>query len=1085
MMQLKTVTRNLILAGMLAGSGALAADELERNFTNPPEAARPHVYWYWMDGNISREGITADLDAMQRAGIGGVSLFNIGDSRRAGPVKILSPEWRALMRHAIREAGRRGIEVNLNNSMSGWSSSGGPWITPELAMQKLTWSETVASGGRRFDAVLARPPVKLDVYRDVAVLAFPTPAAELPGGPAPVVSASDQKFDPAVVNMAGAVVPSGANWDAPVRPERVAVLSVKPGEETWVQLAYAEPFTARSLHVAFAGAGCNGVLQASEDGQRWRDIQRFVPRTLAPVDLAFTVGPARYWRVLFTPERKTTKISLARLDVSPRYRIAEWSGKAMFDPYGLDKPAFTGPDNAAPAACVVRRDQIVDLTDKLDATGRLVWDAPAGQWTILRFGFTPTGSKVCPNSPGGEGLECDKLNAAALDAHWKHSLQPWFDDKELNRLIQYVHVDSYERGAQNWTARLPREFRARRRYELRSHLPALTGRVVDSVAESERFLWDFRRTVTGLMHENYFGHMQQLCRKAGKLFTCEPYHQTQFNNVTAGGRADIPMCEAWTGPSIPAPYWMKLGASPAHVYGRQLVQAEAFTAPPEYGGNWNTDFWDIKELGDAMLCGGVNRMVFHVYAHQPWTNAVAPGQTLGGHGTHFERSNTWWEQMPAFTRYISRCQHLLQQGRFVADVLYSCGENSPNESLGPAGMMALPRGYDYDVCDPHVILNRLSVKDGRLTLPEGLSYRLLVLPDERAMTPEMVRKIGELVKAGAVVVGPKPTHSPSLTSQPRADRQVRALAETIWGGCDGRQTTERVYGKGRIYWGKPLAQILAATGMTPDFDSGNGPVVRYIHRRLDDGELYFVASSSLRPLAMEAAFRVADGSPQLWDPVTGTIRPLPEFRRENGRTIVPLRFEPRQSYFVVFRKKSQESEARSQKNFPELKPVTEIAGPWEVAFDPQWGGPERPVTFESLTDWTTNSMEGIKYYSGTAVYRKVFSVQCSVVRQRVYLDLGAVKNMAAVRVNGKKAGVAWCPPWRVEITGAIKPGANELEIEVVNTWFNRIQLDQFLPEEKRVVDFGYKSRGKDFKPGPKMPLMPAGLLGPVRVMAAE
>lgn len=1092
------------LAGLLAASGVHGApSRLEKSFVTPPPAAKPHVYWYWMNGNISREGLTADLEAMKRAGIGGAGIFNIGGHGGRGPINVLSPEWRELMRHAIREAGRLGIEINLNNSMSGWSSSGGPWITPDLAMQKITWSETPVSGGIKFDAVLSQPPALQNYYRDVAVIVFPTPGAERAPDPIPTFTSSDPKFDPTPLKSGKSPVPVGGNWDGPsaTPAQEVTLEPSAAGQDCFVQMEYAQPFAPNSMRLAFAGGGVKGTLQASEDGRQWKPVTTFVPRGNAPVDLALAAAPARYWRVVLVT---TSTIRLTELQLSARYRIAEWTGKAMFDPYGLDKPSFTSPSTAIPEACVIHHDQIIDLTGKMDASGRLVWDVPPGQWTILRFGRALTGSQNAPSDePGGLGLECDKLNAAALDVHFKNSLQPWFDDKELNPLIQYVHVDSYERGAANWTARMPEEFRLRRQYDLRFYLPVLTGRVVDGVGESERFLWDFRNVVTGLMHDNYFGRMQELCRKAGKQFTLEPYHQTQFDNVTAGGYADVPMCECWMGGAPAGPYWTKLGASPAHVYGKPIVGAEAFTAPGPYGGDWSTDFWSMKDFADAMFAGGVNRMMFHVYVHQPYSN-IFPGWTLAIFGTHFERSNTWWEQMPEFTRYISRCQHLLQQGKFVGDVLYSCGENSPNESLDPSGPMAPPRGYDYDICDPKVIFERLSVKDGQLVLPDGVRYRLLVLPDDSAMTPAMAKRIGELVKAGATVIASKPTHSPSLSNQPNADQQVRELAETIWSDCDGKKATEHAYGRGRIYWGKPLTQVLAALNLPPDFDSPNGAPVRYIHRKTDAGDLYFVANGSTQSITGDAAFRSGDGAPQLWDPVTGKIRPLPRFHRQDERTIVPLRFEPKQSYFVLFSKSAPVPVAAAAGNFPEMHPVAELTGSWEVAFDPKWGGPQQ-IVFDKLEDWTQRPESGIKYYSGKATYRKSFDLPANTVGRPLYLDLGKIKNVAEVRLNGRPLGIVWCAPWQVEITPAVKPAGNRLEIDVVNLWPNRMIGDEQLPADcewstgawvllTRLPEWFVKQQPRTsgrftfmtHKPYTKdSPLLESGLLGPVTIQAAE
>jgi len=612
-MNMRKVAATWITAGLLTFGPAWAADQnassldLAEAFRLPPASARPHCFWYWMGGYISREGLTADLEAMQRGGLGGAMIFNIAGHGPEGPVPVFSPQWRELMRHAIREAGRLGLEIDLNNSMQGWSSSGGPWITPELAMQKLTWSETRVQGGATFDGVLPQPPTKLDTYRDVAVLALRTPPIERMPDPVPTITASDPAFHPQPLLAAQLGPPDGSPWrDPKIKPAPAAALAaVAKGQTRFVQLSYAQPFAPRSFHLAFAGSGVRGKLETSEDETQWRLVRSFGPRGPAPVDFSFNAAPARHWRVVFS---ETESVRIAELLLSARCRIDGWSAKAMFDMYALDNPPFTDEADAAPTDAVIHRAQIVDLSAQMDAAGRLRWEAPAGEWTILRFGYTPTGSLA----HAGE-LECDKFNSAALDVHFQNSLQPWFDDPELNRCIQYVHVDSYEKGAQNWTARLPEEFAERQRYELRSYLPVLTGRVVNSVRESERFLWDFRHTTISLMHENYFGHMRELCHRAGKQFTCEPYHMSQFNNVTAGGQTDIPMCECWMGDSIPGPYWPKLGASPAHVYGKPIVMAEAFTSTDRdrSGGKWDTDFWAMKELGDAMLCGGVNRMAFH------------------------------------------------------------------------------------------------------------------------------------------------------------------------------------------------------------------------------------------------------------------------------------------------------------------------------------------------------------------------------------------------------------------------------------------------------------------------------------------
>jgi hypothetical protein len=1052
-----------------------------------------------MGGNISREGITADLESMARVGIGGAAIFNIGGHGAQGKVIPLSPEWRELMGHALREAKRLGIEINLNNSMVGWSSSGGPWITPELAMQCLTWSETAVRGPQSAAIVLPQPPGHLGYYRDVAVLAFPTPEAECETNACEVAS-NMERFERKLLDRFSDV-PLGRSWDKNDTTPAVAVqMKVSDKSAPFIQWNYTEAVVQRSMQITSRSGSLSGTLKASDDGAVWREVQAFESRNHSPVTCALEAAPAKFWRVEFKPNEE---LWLTGVRLWSGYRIANYTGKAMFDPYGLDCPKFTNDGqgkkgNMKRGTCFVQPDKMVDLTDKMKADGTLDWKVPVGRWTILRFGYAPTGSESEPRVPGVRSLECDKFDPKALEVHFAKSLQPWFDDPELNAAVQYVHVDSYERGAQNWTAALPELFMQRKGYDLRTWLPALTGRVIGSVRESERFLWDFRNVTCGLMHENYFGRMAELCEKDGKRFTCEPYHQTQFNNVTAGGYAHIPMCEAWMGDSIPGPYWMKLGASPGHLYGRRIVGAEAFTAPAKSGGNWSIDFFDMKELGDAMFCGGVNRFMYHVYVQQPWTN-VAPGQTLAIYGTHFERTNTWFEKMKAYNAYVTRCQALLQQGLFVGDVLYSCGENNPSENVQQGGALAMPNGYDYDVCDPRAIRERITVKDGQLVLPDGVRYRLLVLPDDPSMTLAMLRRVEALVKDGATIVGrTKPAFSPTLSDTPEQMGTFKRLADALWDS-------------GRVISDKTVAEVLKLKGILPDFEArGAKAHIRYIHRREGGTDTYFVASSGKEAQKVEAVFRTTAGQPVLLDAVTGESRVLPEYRVEDGRTIVPMSFEAKQSFFVVFGKEFATKDAKGEKNFAEGKLVQEVSGPWDVTFDPKWFYPvssqqgQSAVVFEKLEDWSKRTEEAIRYYSGTAVYRKLFDCRLPTAACPLYLSLGAVKNVADVTLNGWKLGTVWCAPWRVAIpSGVLKEKGNELEIEVVNLWPNRMIGDEQLPED---CDWGggawnllkgypewfvnkiLRASGRKTFSTVKQwykddPLMPSGLLGPVTVQA--
>ncbi len=886
----------VVMAATLAVSadGPEDAAALERGFVRPPDSAKPHTWWHWMNGNITREGITLDLEAMKAVGLGGAQIFDVTDGILPGPVKYMSDEWRGMIKHAVQEADRLGLELCMHNC-AGWSSSGGPWVTPEQAMQMLVVSERRVTGPARFDEVLPQPETRVGYYRDIAVLAFPTPPAEGVDmeDARPTVTSSVDGFD-------GSKLVDGD-------PGTQASLVLRArGEPQHITLEFPEPFVARSLTI-LRGSGRDGLrgdLQASEDGVEYRRIAAFaVARSgvlRPPTSVGFEPVTARFYRLVFPAAgARSTGVSLGEVRLEGGYRISGWGTKAG---YQRGNP---GPDRGeAPAETLVARERIVDLTAKMNAEGRLQWDVPEGRWTILRFGHTPTGKDNHPAPEEGRGLECDKLSKEAAEAHWAAMMGKVIEDVGplAGKSLKNVLIDSYEVDCQNWTPRFREEFQARRGYDPMPYLPVMTGRVVESLDVSERFLWDLRRTIADLYTDNYYGHFAELCHRRGMILSAEPYGNGNFDDLTAGGRADIPMSEFWAGQGNDNSN-SKLASSVAHTYGRKYVGAESFTADSAQG-KWQNHPYALKALGDLIYCGGVNRFIFHRYAHQPWTD-LKPGMTMGPHGFHFERNITWWEQAPAWTGYLTRCQYLLQSGLFVADLCYFAGEGSPG---GLAGRRWLspgpPSGYDYDGCDTDVLLTRMAVKDGRIVLPDGMSYRLLVLPGSEMMTPVVLRKVRDLVRDGATVVGPKPARSPSLVGYPDCDAEVEALADEVWGDCDGQTVKSHAYGKGTVIWGEPLEEVLAARGAGPDFQAtkASGPAsVQYIHRVVGDADLYFVSNQSGQADVVECTFRASGKAPELWHPETGQVEKAAMYREEDGRTTVPLRLEPAGSVFVVFR----------------------------------------------------------------------------------------------------------------------------------------------------------------------------------------
>jgi len=790
---------------------------------------------------------------------------------------------------------------------------------------------------------------------------------------------------------------------------------------------------------------------------------------------------------------------------------------------------------------------VVDLTGRMTPDGRLAWTPPPGRWLVLRCGQATNFKMTRPCPAAVVGLECDRLAPAGIEAHYNAFLKKIFTDAgaAAGGTLTHVHVDSWEAGGQNWTATFPAEFHARRGYDLRPWLPVLAGRVVGSAELSERFLWDVRATVGELILDNYAGRLRALAQQHHIRLSIEAYGHLCIDNLAYAGACDLPIGEFWAlgQGQFPAPGGYEQStkgmASAAHTYGRPVVGAESFTSDR----GWRDHPYLLKAMGDGKFCEGLNRMIFHLSAHQAYENMV-PGLTHRRWGEHFQRFNTWWAYSRPWLDYLARCQYLLQQGVMVADVAAWAGEGAP---LSVDDLrFDLPPGYDLDFCSPEAV-RRMRVVDGRLVLPSGASYRYLWLPDTDRLTVPLARQLRELVAAGARVVGRRrPVGAPGLTDYPRCDAEVGRIAAELW---DGR----------RVVTGKTPAEVFAQDGLPPDF-AGEG--LRYIHRRAGAADIYFVSHPEHSPRDVACTFRVAGKLPELWDPETGAIREAPAFRAEDGRTTVPLHFDPAQSWFVVFRRPTAE-QRRVARERVVTRPLQTLAGPWQVAFDPRWGpfdgaqgrpfdkapstelrtGQGRPFdkaqgrpfdkaqgrrpgefVFEKLDDWSRRPEAAIKYYSGTATYHQCFAlaeeagfrVQGSGQNsagspeprplnpaRRVFLDLGRVEVMAAVKLNGRDLGILWKPPYRVDVTDALRAGDNALEIAVVNLWINRLIGDEQLPLDSRWKDFetllAWPDWFKNGQPRPSgrytftscrpypadTPLAPSGLLGPVVLQAVE
>ena len=914
-----------LAATVQAAPKAFGAADLEQNFLHPPASARPWVFWFWLNGNVTSNGITADLEAMNRVGIGGVIIMEVDEGTPEGPVAFGSRPWLDLFRHVCGEAHRLGLQVSMNND-AGWSGSGGPWITPELSMQKVVWSERTVSGPGRFDGVLEQPETVARFYSDIGAFAFPTP-------PEDEVKMAD--YSPKLTSgggglegdrraeggdrMASDLRPLTSDLDAPItlaRPE-----SAKP---VFVQIEFARPFRARRLVLDMGlkeAQTCHCLLQTSDDGQAFSTIREFDTEALK-LSYNFAEVAARWFRILFTsadPELK--QLVVAKLDLDRRFQIEDIAGKALF----VRKHNFPGPSEfagranypAVPGGLAISPQHLLDVSPKLDREGHLHWDVPEGSWTVLRMGYTSTGTDNHPAPSAGRGLECDKLSKKAARAMF---------DGLMTRLSAAVgpltgrtfvgtHIDSWEVGSQNWTPRFRQEFRRHRGYDPLPFLPVITGRVVDNLEVSERFLWDWRQTISELLADNYAGHFRALAHRHGLRLSVEAYGDNPCDDLVYAGRADQPMGEFWSWPPFEVASSCTEMASAAHIYGKHVVGAEAFTATDAE--KWLGHPFAVKLFGDWAFSEGINRLVVHRYALQPWTHPERrPGMSMGPWGLHFERTQTWWEQSKTWLDYTARCQYLLQQGLFVADICYLAAETAPRRWAQPGDSIERP-GYNFDACPAEVVLNRMSVKNGRLTLPDGMSYRLLVLPESQTMTPQLLARIRLLVEAGATIVGAPPAKAPGLSGYPQCDEQVRRLVKEIWGDCDGKTVTQHRLGKGWVVRGLTPQQVLARAGVPPDFlaqvenrnqksdiqdlESQPAQGLSYTHRTLSSTDLYFVASRNLHPEEVVCAFRQSGLRPELWWPDSGRIERPAVYEETNGTVRLPLRFDPCGSVFVVFR----------------------------------------------------------------------------------------------------------------------------------------------------------------------------------------
>jgi hypothetical protein len=1025
-----------VLTGFTAALLAQAPKvSLEDGFRSPSVESRPLTWWHWINGNVSREGIRADLEDMKRAGLGGLQLVDVAMYLPPGPVRYHSAEWYDDVEYAIETAHGLGLSFGVANS-AGWSGSGGPWVTPAMAMQHVVWTETEVAGGK--DVRVALPQV------------LAVPAEETEAKPASVEASPKDFFE------------RGSN----------AAKTFAAKAEASVTFRYAEPVERRTLEIHCAQRSCAGSfhfeLLASDDGVSFRSVwtsHLFGESMSRSLFAAFPPTTAKVFRVRVANAIEKLP-QLDALMLSDHARVENVEGKtlnASMMPLLTSMPLRNEDPGAIAAA------KVVDLTTQMRSDGTLVWIAPPGRWTVLRMGYAPVGTTNHPPQPEGSGLEIDKMSAAVTDVHFEKAVGGIVDRAGAlaGTTLTQLLIDSWESGSQNWTAGLPDTFRRLRGYELRKYLPVLTGRVVGSPAESEAFLRDFRHTISEMVTENYYGEFARLAHRHGMKLYAEAYPGPMFNMDEAAAKADVPMTEFWapTGPGYMVS--QKRVGSVAHEVDKDVVAAEAFTGAPEQSG-WMWTPETLKPIGDSAFASGINQFVLHAYVHQPEGN-VRPGWTMGRYGTQFGRGELWWEAgAQEWLTYLARSQFLLQQGHAVADVLALRTEDVDGVRDVPAPK--LPLGVDYEWADVRPLL-RARVSDGAIEMEHEGPFRVLVLPEIWTADLPVLEKVAEASKSGVSVYGSEPLAPSSMEG---FQQQARWSAEVaaLWDG----HATVHVQRADVLQRGLPQ-------GVERDVeirmeDGGLAPI--WLHRRTVEGDVYFVANPQPTAVRFRARFHSGKLAPELWDAMSGTHANAVMYRAVDGGVEMQMELSAGESTFVVFRRPlptrnlTELSDAQG-KSLPveetrvarsgaytmlwsdgarermqiSLPDGVELMRGWDVEFRPAQGT-MFSRKFEGLHDWALDPDAQIRVFSGTAVYRKTLSVSAKDLEKNgAVLELGDVQNVAAVSVNGKQVATLWAAPFRCDVTRWLKPGENRIEVAVTDRWVNRMIGDEALPADSR------------------------------------
>lgn len=1044
----------------------------EASFLAPPKVFHPETWFHYIGGNVSKEGITKDLEAIAKAGFSGIQLFH---GQFGGPwpgvepqITSLSANWDDAVKHTATECRRLGLNFSMNNC-PGWATSGGPWIEPSNAMRNIVWNRTDVTGGDLITRTLPVPQPSTEPwrdYKDVTVLAFPTPLGD--SGTSLVPRSIKSNVD--------------VDWQTYLSGEAKKAIHLSPADPKkpyWVEVKFDKPTLVRSVefssvqgfnHYQSYEPGVKVAIQAVLDDGKTKDIlnvdmpqanwQDDQPITLACSEVA---GVKSYRIAIYNKH----DMSLASLRLFSAARKDSWESEAAWTLRSLER-AGQNPKQSPKA--FIDPGQILDISNKMDKDGKLNWAAPKGEWTIIRMGHVNSGKENGPAPKEGTGWEADKLAASGANAHFAGYIGRLSGPNGplAGGLLNGMLIDSWECKTQTWTPEMEKEFKRVSNYPLRKWLPALLGYVIKDHETTGRFLIDWRKTLNDLFTNNYYGRMATLARNNGLNVT----YETSAGDVLPGDImeyfkfADVPMCEFWqpmsdnfVGSLNFKP--VKPTVSAARLYGKPRVAAESFTSMQL---TWDEHFEMLREVANCNTAEGVSHYVFHTYTHNPQTPFLPPGSSFGaGIGTPFLRGQTWWQYMPDFTSYLARCTYMLERGKPVSDVLWYLGDEINHK---PDQKAPFPEGFKYDYCNPDVLLNRLKVEDGKLVTPEGIQYRVLWLPDAPRMLPQTLEKIRALVQSGATIVGEAPVGLATLSGGEAARKRFDAAVKDIWGVKKGI----RKNGKGYVVSGITLQQALTSLKIKPDVTGGDA---LWEHRRADGADWYFVSAPRGKGFNGELSFRTS-GTAELWDPVTGTSKAI-ESHSDGDRTVIKLDMERSNSCFIVFRKggvRTATSDAVKSKDVSTLQ----ISGPWTLSFPAGWGAPES-VKLTDLKPWKDLDLspEG-KAFSGTATYTTTFNIDNKTTGMEYILDLGSVDMVASVSINGIQVGNLLAPPYRINLKDFVKQGQNTLSVQVTSTWFNRLAFDAGQSEEKRKT---WTISGPD----KNSPLRTSGLMGPVMIQA--